>query len=70
MSEIMKLRKPNTRDFVEAVDESEGFERGNEFLREVERGNGTVDEVKGGESRERFEGSEGERKMGGAVRKS
>lgn len=41
----MKLRKPNTRDFVEAVDESEGFERGDEFLREVERENGTVDEV-------------------------
>jgi hypothetical protein len=68
ISEILKLREPNTRDFVETVDAGEGFERWNEFLREMDRWNRTVDEVERVKSREWFESSERERNIGGTVR--
>jgi len=60
VGEVMEVREPKAGECFEGVDAGEGSERGGEFGREANGGDGAVEEGEGVEGGEGLEGSEGE----------
>lgn len=67
ISEVAETAEPHASELAETANASEGAEGSGEIGREVNGGNGAVEELERLESGKRFEGSEGQSDVVGAV---